>query len=77
MKGVERVQSLGEEIANSVTHGVGALASVAVLPVLVVAALPGGAEIVEGRALQTRHQSPRAFINARFPGNGVGMQQAP
>jgi hemolysin III len=30
-----RPQSLGEEIANSVTHGVGLLASVATLPVLV------------------------------------------
>ncbi len=51
MKGVERVQSLGEEIANSVTHGVGALASVAAIPVLVVAALPGGARSVVGNAV--------------------------
>ena len=51
MRGVERVQSLGEEIANSVTHGVGALASVAVLPVLVVTALPGGAPSVVGSAV--------------------------
>ena len=34
-----REYSLGEEIANSVTHGVGLLASVVALPVLVVAAV--------------------------------------
>ncbi len=51
MKGVERVQSLGEEIANSVTHGLGALASVAVLPFLVIAALPGGPPSVVGSSV--------------------------
>ncbi len=35
----EHVTSVGEEIANSVSHGVGLLASVAGLPVLVLAAL--------------------------------------
>ena len=35
----ERAQSLGEEIANSISHGVGFLAAVAVSPVLVVSAL--------------------------------------
>ena len=35
----ERVQSLGEEIANSVSHGVGFLAAVAVSPVLVFSAV--------------------------------------
>ena len=35
----ERPLSLGEEIANSVTHGVAALASVAALPVLLVVAI--------------------------------------
>lgn len=34
-----RHQSLGEEIANSVTHGAGLLASIAVVPVLVLAAV--------------------------------------
>lgn len=38
----ERRLSLGEEIANSVTHGVGALASVAALPILVVVAVSRG-----------------------------------
>jgi hemolysin III len=51
MMRVERVQSLGEEIANSVTHGVGALASVVALPFLVAAALPGGARSVVGNAV--------------------------
>jgi hemolysin III len=47
----ERVQSLGEEIANSVTHGVGALAGVAALPYLVAAALPAGAPAVIGNVV--------------------------
>ena len=38
----ERPQSLGEEIANSVSHGVGLLLAVAAFPVLVIAALPRG-----------------------------------
>jgi hemolysin III len=37
-----RAQSLGEEIANGLTHGVGLLLSLAVLPVLVVSAVRGG-----------------------------------
>jgi hemolysin III len=47
----ERVQSLGEEIANGVTHGVGALAFAAGIPLLVVAALPGGVPSVVGSAV--------------------------
>lgn len=39
----ERRQTLGEEIANSVSHGVGALAALGVLPVLVLSALHRGA----------------------------------
>lgn len=35
----ERVQSLGEEIANSVSHGAGFFATVAVTPVLVISAV--------------------------------------
>ena len=38
----ERAQSLGEEIANSVSHGVGLLAAVAAVPFLVVAAVERG-----------------------------------
>jgi len=48
---LERVQSLGEEIANSVTHGVGALASVVALPFLVMAGLPDGAGVVAGNVV--------------------------
>ncbi|MGD0484609.1 MAG: hemolysin III family protein [Gemmatimonadales bacterium] len=48
MRRPERVQSLGEEIANSVTHGVASLAFAAAIPFLVVAALPGGAASVVG-----------------------------
>ncbi|HEY7406939.1 MAG TPA: hemolysin III family protein [Gemmatimonadaceae bacterium] len=39
---MERRLSLGEEIANSVTHGVAALASVAALPILLVVAVARG-----------------------------------
>jgi hemolysin III len=44
----ERTQSLGEEIANSVSHGVGFLAAVAAAPVLVISAVQhdGAARIV-------------------------------
>jgi hemolysin III len=35
----KRVQSLGEEIANSVSHGVGFLAAIAVSPILIVSAV--------------------------------------
>jgi hemolysin III len=38
----ERPQSLGEEIANSVSHGVGLLAAIAAFPVLVLSALQRG-----------------------------------
>ncbi len=37
-----RVQSFGEEIANSVSHGVGLIAALAGVPFLVVAAVDGG-----------------------------------
>ena len=39
---VERPQSLGEEIANSVSHGLGLLAALAAFPVLVAVAARGG-----------------------------------
>ena len=51
MMRLERVQSLGEEIANSVTHGVGALASVVALPFLVMAAVPRGIQSVAGNVV--------------------------
>jgi hemolysin III len=46
----KRVQSFGEEIANSVSHGVGFLAAVAVSPVLIVSAV--------------RHDSSAAIVGA-------------
>jgi hemolysin III len=42
---VKRDQSLGEEIANSVSHGVGALAAMAVTPIMIVKA-KGAAAVV-------------------------------
>ena len=47
----ERVQSLGEEIANSITHGLGALLSLVALPFLVVAGLSHGVGIVAGNVV--------------------------
>lgn len=44
----ERHQTLGEEIANSVSHGVGALAAIAVTPVMIVKAVPLGAAAIVG-----------------------------
>ena len=46
-----RDQSLGEEIANSVSHGVGFLAAVAITPVMIVAAIPSGAAAVVGASI--------------------------
>ena len=43
-----RLQTHGEEVANSVSHGVGFLAAVAVTPLLVVAAIPHGAGSIVG-----------------------------
>lgn len=42
-----RPQSLGEEIANAVSHGTGALAAIAAIPVLIVDAVAGGSAAVE------------------------------
>jgi len=48
----ERTQSLGEEIANSVSHGVGLLAAVAAAPVLVLSAVrQGGAAQIAGASV--------------------------
>ncbi|MDA1116946.1 MAG: hemolysin III family protein [Proteobacteria bacterium] len=38
----ERPQSLGEEIANSISHGIGLVAALAALPILITAALARG-----------------------------------
>ena len=42
MESEERPQSLGEEIANSVSHGIGLLAALVAFPILVTAALSRG-----------------------------------
>lgn len=44
-------QSVGEEIANSVSHGVGFLAVIAVTPFLVLGAIPHGAASIVGVSL--------------------------
>ncbi len=47
-----RPQSIGEEIANSISHGIGTLAAAAVAPVLIITALQrGGAASVVGASL--------------------------
>lgn len=45
------IQSIGEEIANSVSHGVGFLAAVATIPILVIGALDNGAAAVVGASI--------------------------
>ncbi|MEQ8484127.1 MAG: hemolysin III family protein [Pseudomonadales bacterium] len=42
-----RQQTVGEEIANSISHGAGALLAVAAIPVLLVDALAGGSPVME------------------------------
>ncbi len=46
-----RDQTLGEEIANSISHGIGFLGAVAVTPFLIMAALPAGTAPVVGSAI--------------------------
>ncbi len=48
---VKRDQSLGEEIANSISHGVGALGAMAVTPVMIIKAIPTGAAAVVGASI--------------------------
>lgn len=38
----ERIQSLGEEIANSVSHGIGFIAAVIISPILIISAVQNG-----------------------------------
>jgi hemolysin III len=45
-----RVQSPGEEIANSISHGVGLLGTLIALPVLVIGAVPHGPAAIVGAA---------------------------
>lgn len=46
-----RQQSVGEEIANSISHGIGALAAIAVTPFLIVKAIPMGAAAITGASI--------------------------
>lgn len=46
-----RPQTLGEEIANSISHGVGVLGAVAVTPVLIVHAAKHGAAAIVGASI--------------------------
>ena len=46
-----RAQSQGEEIANSVSHGIGFLGAAAAIPILVIGALNDGAAAVVGAAI--------------------------
>ena len=46
-----RLQTVGEEIANAISHGVGMLAAVAITPFLVIKALPLGAAATTGAAI--------------------------
>jgi hemolysin III len=45
---VKRDQSLGEEIANSISHGVGALGAMAITPIMIIKAIPEGAATIVG-----------------------------
>ena len=47
----DRAQRLGEEIANSVSHGTGFVAALIALPVLVISAAPHGAAAMAGAAV--------------------------
>jgi hemolysin III len=44
----KRQQTLGEEIANSISHGMGVLGAIAITPVLIVKAIPMGAAAITG-----------------------------
>ena len=48
----ERIQSLGEEIANSVSHGIGFIAAIVISPMLIVSAVKeGGATEIVGASI--------------------------
>lgn len=46
-----RLQTVGEEIANSISHGVGVLAAIAITPFLILKAIPLGAGAITGAAI--------------------------
>lgn len=47
----DRPQTLGEEIANSIAHGVGFLAAAAITPFLIIKAMPSGTAAVVGASI--------------------------
>ena len=47
----KRQQTLGEEIANSISHGVGVLGAIAVTPLLILKAIPTGAAAIVGASI--------------------------
>lgn len=47
----DRKQSLGEEIANSISHGIGFLAAAAITPILIIKSLPDGAAAIVGASV--------------------------
>jgi hemolysin III len=47
----DRHQSFNEEIANSISHGVGALLATAATPILIIAAIPSGAVAIVGASV--------------------------
>jgi hemolysin III len=46
-----RQQSVGEEIANAISHGVGFLMAVAITPILIIAAIPAGSSGIVGASV--------------------------
>jgi hemolysin III len=48
---LKREQTLGEEIANSVSHGVGFLGAVAITPILIIAAQRAGTAAIVGASI--------------------------
>ena len=46
-----RDQSLGEEIANAISHGIGFLGAMAVTPMLIISAIPSGAAAIVGASI--------------------------
>ena len=51
MATLKREQTLGEEIANSVSHGVGFLAAVAITPILIISAQRAGTAAIVGASI--------------------------
>lgn len=47
----KRPQTLGEEIANSISHGIGVLAAIAITPLLIIKAIPLGTVAITGASI--------------------------